>query len=330
MSTTDGVSFEGRVAVVTGAGGGLGRTYALDIARRGGSVVVNDLGGSVEGPGAERSMADSVVEEIRAAGGRAVACYDSVASREGAQAIVATALDAFGRVDAVINNAGNMRIKAFEDYTEDDFNAIVSVHLGGSFHVTQAAWPHLREQGYGRVVFTSSSTGMYGSEMYACYASAKAGVTGLMNVLALEGGPHGIKCNAVMPNAMSRMTDMVSAELAKQMGEDALAEAEQRMAAVGQAMAPEFNTGLAVYLASEACTSSHAIYSACVGRIARVFIGATDGWRGSLEVAASAEDIAAHFEQVRDLASGVHIPESPSDEFRIVLTSPEPVNPKTT
>ncbi|TGD71366.1 SDR family NAD(P)-dependent oxidoreductase [Mangrovimicrobium sediminis] len=318
------ISFAGRVAIVTGAGGGLGRTYALDIARRGGAVVVNDLGGSVEGPGAGRSMADAVVEEITAAGGRAVASYDSVASRAGAQAIVDTALETFGRVDAVINNAGNMRVKAFEEYSEEDFDAILRVHLGGSFNVTQAAWAHFKARGYGRVVFTSSSTGMYGSELYACYAAAKAGITGLMNVLSLEGAPHGITCNAVMPNAISRMTDMVSAELAERMGETAMAEAAERMAVIGDAMSPAFNTGLAVYLASEACTSTHAVYSACVGRIARVFIGATEGWHGALDAPASAEDIATHFEQICDLSGGVHIPQGPGDEFQIVLARPQP------
>ncbi len=321
------VSFAGRVAIVTGGGGGLGRSYALDIARRGGAVVVNDLGGSVEGPGSDHTMADAVVEEIRSAGGSAVASYDSVASREGARNIVQTALDAFGQVDAVINNAGNMRVKRFEEFSGEDFAAILGVHLGGSFNVTQAAWPHMQARGYGRVVFTSSSTGMYGAELYACYAAAKAGITGLMNVLSLEGAPSGILCNAVMPNAISRMTDMVSAELAKSMGEDELKAMSEHMEVIGNAMAPDFNTGLAVYLASESCTSTHAVYSACVGRIARVFTGTTEGWHGSMQIPASADDIAANFREICDLSRGAHIPEGPDDEFRIVLTQPAPAVP---
>lgn len=319
------ISFEGRVAVVTGAGGGLGRTYALDIARRGGAVVVNDLGGSVEGPGGSSTLADGVVAEIRAAGGRAIANYDSVASREGAQGIVQSALDEFGRIDAVINNAGNMRVNFFEDFSEEDWSSVLGVHLGGTFNVTQAAWPHLKAQGYGRVVFTSSSTGMYGAEMYAPYAAAKAGITGLMNVLSLEGGPHGVLCNAVMPNAMSRMTDRVVERMTEIIGEDAMAADTANMAAVQNSMNPEFNTGLAVYLASEACTSTQSVYSSCAGRMARVFIGATDGWRGSMETPATAEQIAEHFAEIGDFSRGVHAPAGPGDEFRIVLTRPDPI-----
>lgn len=315
------ISFKDQVVIVTGAGGGLGRTYALDIARRGGAVVVNDLGGSVKGPGGSSEMADSVVAEIKAAGGRAVASYDSVATWAGAQRIVETALNEFGRVDALINNAGNMRLGLFETLSDEDLGALLSVHLVGAFNVTKAVWPHMKAQGYGRVVFTSSSTGMYGSELYACYASAKAGITGLMNVLALEGKPHGILCNALMPNALSRMTDMVVSELA-QMGVSVSAD---HLPIIKNSMDPTFNTGLAVYLASRECASTRAAYSSCAGRMARVFVGATEGWHGSMETPATAEDIAAHFEEIRDLSSGVHIPEGPDDEFRIVLAKPKPV-----
>src|SRR3974390_73626 len=186
------ISFKDQVAIVTGAGGGLGRTYALDIARRGGAVVVNDVGGSVKGPGGSREMANRVVAEINTAGGRAIANYDSVATWNGAQRIVETAISEFGRVDALINNAGNMRVNMFEDFSDDDLSAILSVHLVGTFNVTKAVWPHMKAQDYGRVVFTSSSTGMYGDKLYACYASAKAGITGLMNVLSLAGKHPGI------------------------------------------------------------------------------------------------------------------------------------------
>ena len=320
------ISFKDQVVIVTGAGGGLGRTYALDIARRGGAVVVNDLGGSVRGPGGSSEMADRVVAEIKAAGGRALASYDSVATWDGAKRIVDAAITEFGRVDALINNAGNMRVNAFEDFSEDDLGAILSVHLVGAFNVTKAAWPLMKAQGYGRVVFTSSSTGMYGDKLYACYASAKAGVTGLMNVLSIEGRPHGILCNALMPNAISRMTDMVLSEQAK-MGNNLAGNSASLMSAVKNSMDPAFTTGLAVYLASEACASTHAIYSSCAGRMARVFVGTTEGWHGSLETPATAEDIASHIEEIRDLPGGVHVPVGPGDEFRIALTRPQPVTP---
>lgn len=318
------VRFDNQVVIVTGAGGGLGRSYALDIARRGGAVVVNDLGGSVKGPGASSEAADRVVAEIKAAGGSAVANYDSVATRDGAQRIVDAAMKAFGRVDALINNAGNMRVSSFEDASDEDLSSILSVHLVGTFNVTQAVWPQMRAQGYGRVVFTSSSAGMYGNELYACYAAAKAGVIGLMNVLAHEGKSHGILCNALMPNAFSRMTDMVEAELT-QTGNGGSVDSAAFRAIVKNSMSPTFTTGLAVYLASAACTSTKAIYSSCAGRMARVFIGATEGWHGSIETPAAAEDIAAHIDEICDQTRGLHTPISPSDEFRIALSRSVPL-----
>ncbi len=314
------ISFKDRVAIVTGAGGGLGRAYALDIARRGGAVVVNDLGGSVEGPGGSPQLADKVVAEIRASGGRAVANYDSVASREGAQRIVDSAINEFGRIDAVINNAGNMRFKAFEELTAEDLDALLAVHLKGTFNVSQASWPHMKAQGYGRIVSTSSSTGMYGDNLYACYAAAKGGISGLMNVLAHEGQPHGILCNTLMPNAITRMTDVVSSQMDRENRERAAAQ----MAVVKNAMDPTFSTGLAVYLASEACSSTRGIYSSCAGRLARVFVATSEGWHGSREAPATAEEVADHFAEISDLSKGGHIPTSPSDEFRIVLTRPDP------
>ncbi len=317
------ISFKDRVVIVTGAGGGLGRSYALDIARRGGAVLVNDLGGSVEGPGGSSQMADEVVAEIRAAGGRAIANYDSVATGMGAKRIVDAAINEFGRVDALINNAGNMRYKPFEELSEADLNALLSVHLLGTFNVTKAVWPHMKSQNYGRIVFTSSSAGMYGDECYAGYAAAKAGVTGLMNVLAHEGQSHGILCNVLMPNAATRMTDMVSTL----MDQDDIEKSNALMASIKNSMDPQFSAGLVVYLASEACTSTHQIFSSCGGRIARVFIGTCEGWHGSQENPASAEDVAGHFEEIRDLSNGVHIPTSPGDEWRIVVTRPEPLVP---
>lgn len=315
------VSFKNRVAIVTGAGGGLGRTYALEIAKRGGAVVVNDLGGSVEGAGGSTNMADKVVEEIKAAGGQAVASYDSVATREGAQRIAQTAIDTFGRIDALINNAGNMRYKPFEQWSEEDFAALISVHLNGTFNVCQAVWPHMKQQGYGRIVSTSSSAGMFGDEFYAGYSSAKAGITGLMNVLSHEGKAHGILCNLLMPVALTRMTDNVSA----QMDSDDIEKSADLLAAVQNAMDPSFTTPLAVYLASEACTTTRELYSSCAGRIARVFVGATQGWQGPRDQPCSADDIAANIDLIRNLSNGIHVPDSPGDELRIVLTNPEPV-----
>ena len=304
------LSFENRVVIVTGAGGGLGRAYALDIAKRGGAVVVNDLGGSVKGEGASTSMADAVVAEIREAGGKAIANYDSVATMEGARRIAASAMEAYGRIDALINNAGNMRFADFEELTEEDLASLISVHLVGSFNITQAVWPVMKAQGYGRVVFTSSAAGMFGHKQMAAYGAAKGGVTGLMNVLSVEGKAHGILCNAVLPNALSRMTASV--------GASGTTEPNPYMRSILPTMQPEFMTGLAVYLASDVCQTTHSIYSSLGGRAARAFIGLTDGWYGSRETPSTAEDIAANIDTIRDVSAGFHIPESLPDEYRIV------------
>lgn len=309
------ISFKDRAVIVTGAGGGIGRSYALDLAKRGAAVLVNDLGGAVDGEGASTSMADAVVAEIIENGGRAVANYDSVATSDGAQRMVAAALENFGRIDALVNNAGNMRADWFEQTKREDFESLLAVHLIGTYNVSKEVWPHMKNQGYGRLVFTASSAGLFGNPMNCTYGAAKAGIVGLMNVLANEGKPHGILCNAVMPNAISRMAEKVSQDM------DA-AELQARaplLAKLGNSMAPEFNAGIAVYLASEQCTTTHSIYSSCAGRIARVFVGATAGWQGSREQASTAEDIAAHIEQIRSLDNGIFLPETPFEEYKTVL-----------
>ncbi|MEV0465920.1 SDR family oxidoreductase [Nocardia tengchongensis] len=201
-----------RVIIVTGAGGGLGREYALLLAREGALVVVNDLGGARDGSGAGHNMADAVVEEIRAAGGTAVANYDSVATEEGAKALVQTAIDSFGAVHGIVNNAGILRDMSFVKMTPEAFEAVQRVHLFGSFYVTHAAWPHFREQGFGRVVMATSTSGLYGNFGQANYGAAKMGLVGMMNTLAIEGRKYDITVNAVAPMAATRMTADIASE----------------------------------------------------------------------------------------------------------------------
>lgn len=195
-----------KVVIVTGAGGGLGRAYARFLADNGALVVVNDLGGARDGSGSGTSMADSVVEEIRGSGGQAVADYSSVATREGAEAIVATAIEQFGAVHGVVNNAGILRDGAFHKMTDENWDAVIKVHLYGGYHVSRAAWPHLREQKFGRIVVATSTSGLYGNFGQANYGAAKLGLVGMINTLAIEGAKYGITANAVAPLAATRMT----------------------------------------------------------------------------------------------------------------------------
>ncbi len=208
-----------RGGVVTEAGGGLGRAYALALGANGAKVVVNDLGGARDGSGGGNEMADAVVAEIRDAGGDAVANYDSVATEDGAAATVQTAIEQFGAIHGVINNAGILRDSAFHKMSADDFDAVVSVHLRGGFHVTRAAWPHFREQRFGRVVMASSTSGPYGNFGQANYGAAKNGLAGLTNTLASEGGKYDIRVNAITPMAATRMTaDIAPQELLDKLG----------------------------------------------------------------------------------------------------------------
>lgn len=281
------IDFADQVVIVTGAGRGLGRLYALEFAQRGAAVVVNDLGGSMQGDGADTSVADQVVEEIRRGGGRAVASHDSVASPEGGEAIVRTALQAFGRLDAVVSNAGIFSSIDFENLTADAWRRMLNVHLDGAFFLSQPAFRVMKSQGYGRFVFTSSSAGLFGQPQEAHYAAAKAGIVGLSNVIAIEGEACGIKANSILPFGYSRMvTETVG-------GDDAAAQIPFL-----QLIDPRLVVPMAVFLASRACELSHHNYSAGAGRYARVFAGLGEGWLAPPGSVPTAEDIAANLGQV--------------------------------
>ena len=282
------MDFNDQVVVVTGAGRGLGRLYALDLARRGASVVVNDLGSAMGGDGADSSVADEVVEEIRDAGGVAVASHDSVDSPEGGAAIVETALGEFGRVDAVVSNAGIFHTRPFEELTSDEWRRMLQVHLDGAFHVSQPAYRVMQAQGGGRFVFIASSAGLFGQPNSAHYAAAKAGTFGLANVIAIEGAAHGIRANCVLPFGYSRM-------VFETVGDRDALEPEPGFL---HAIEPELVVPIVVYLASRACEVTHQAFSACAGRFARVFVGLSGGWVAPRGSAPSAEDIAEHFATV--------------------------------
>jgi len=292
------IRYDGRVAVITGAGGGLGKTYALEMARRGAKVVVNDLGGKADGTGAGHSMADQVVEEIKKAGGEAVANYDSVSTPEGGEAIIQSALDAFGKVDVVVNNAGILRDKTFVKLTPEELGIVIDVHLKGAFYVSQPAFRAMKEKGYGRFIFTSSAAGILGNFGQTNYGAAKMGLVGLMNVLSVEGAKYNIKCNAIAPTARTRMT-------------------EELLGPLAPLLDPETVTPLVVYLGSEACELTHEIFSVGGGRFARMFIGLTPGWVAEARAKVSADDIAAHIDQIRD-PEGYTIPANITDELRIL------------
>ena len=292
------IRYDGRVAVITGAGGGLGKTYALEMARRGAKVVVNDLGGKSDGTGAGHSMADQVVEEIKNAGGEAVANYDSVSTPEGGEGIIQSALNAFGRVDVVVNNAGILRDKTFLKLTPDELGIVLDVHLKGAFYVSQPAFRAMKEKGYGRFIFTSSAAGILGNFGQTNYGAAKMGLVGLMNVLSVEGAKYNIKCNAIAPTARTRMT-------------------EELLGPLAPLLDPETVTPLVVYLGSEACELTHEIFSVGGGRFARMFIGLAPGWVADGGKKVSAEDVADHIEQIRN-PEGYTIPANITDELRIL------------
>jgi NAD(P)-dependent dehydrogenase (short-subunit alcohol dehydrogenase family) len=286
------IDFEGRVAIVTGAGRGLGRLYALELARRGSRVVVNDLGTSVHGQGADASVAAQLVAEIEDLGGVAVASEHSVANPAGGQAIIDTALDEFGRVDAVVSNAGILKPAPFEELTNDDWRRTLGVHLDGAFHVAQPAFRAMKRQGYGRFVFISSSAGAFGQHETAHYSAAKTGLWGLANVIALEGADHGILANAVLPFGRSRMADATN---------EASDQAAPGVDLFLDTIKPELVVPLVVFLASPRCDFTHQIYSAGGGRFARVFVGLGEGWFAGDGATPTADDVAAHLAEIMRL-----------------------------
>jgi NAD(P)-dependent dehydrogenase (short-subunit alcohol dehydrogenase family) len=290
---TGELRFDGRVAVVTGAGNGLGRAHALLLASRGASVVVNDLGGDIHGTGSS-AAARAVVDEITATGGSAVASTASVASVAGGEAIVQTALDTFGCIDILINNAGIIRDRVFHRMEPDMIDAVLDVHLRGTFNVTRPAWIRMRESGYGRILNTTSISGILGMYGQANYGAAKMGVIGLTRVLCHEGAKFGIKINALAPVAKTRMSD-------------------ELMAAdwMDKALDPSRVAPVAAFLVHEDCPVTGEIYSAGGGRVNRFFIGLTPGY---FTPDPTVEDVAENFDRIRDEA-GYSIQHDPSDEF---------------
>ena len=292
------IRFDGRVAVITGAGGGLGKTYALEFARRGAKVVVNDLGGSSDGTGKGTNMADQVVDEIKAAGGEAAANYDSVSTPEGGASIIQTAVDNFGKVDIVVNNAGILRDRSFVKLSPEELGLVLDVHLKGAFYVSQPAFRLMKDQRYGRFVFTSSAAGLLGNFGQTNYGAAKMGLVGLMHVLSVEGAKYDIKSNAIAPTARTRMT-------------------EELLGPIAEFLDPETVTPLVTYLCSEQCEFTHEIYSVGGGRFARMFVGLTPGWIAGKATVVSAEDIADKIGQIRDTESYI-IPEGIGDEMKAI------------
>ena len=290
------VSFENRVVIVTGAGNGLGKAYALELGKRGAKVVVNDLGGAVDGSGSGNSPADDVVNEIIENGGEAVANYDSVATKDGGESIVQTAVDSFGTVDAVINNAGILRDKSFANMTEEEFSLIIEVHLKGTYFVTQPAFKIMKENNYGRIVNVASPSGIFGNFGQTNYGAAKMGIVGLTNVLAIEGAKYNIKVNVIAPTAYTRMTEAL-------LPED-----------VGKLFSAELVTPMVTYLASEACEPTHEIFGVAAGRFARIGIITHEGY---VNTEATAEDIASNIEEIRTIIDGSY-PLSNEDELMLI------------
>jgi NAD(P)-dependent dehydrogenase (short-subunit alcohol dehydrogenase family) len=291
------LDFTGQTALITGAGGGLGREYALLLTSRGAEVVVNDLGGSVDGTGASAGAAEKVAQEIRDAGGSAVASTDSVSTPEGAAGMVRRALEEFGKLDILINNAGILRDKSFHNMTEADLDAVIDVHLRGTCYVTLHAWRAMRERSYGRIINTTSNSGLIGNFGQANYGAAKMGIVGLTRVLAIEGARRNIHVNAVAPAAATRMTEsLLTAEAA-------------------EALAPARVAPVVAWLAHPACETTGEVISAGGGRVARYFIGLTPGY---LSRSLTVEDVRDHWEQARS-TDGFIVPQNPGEELELFM-----------
>ena len=272
-----------RVIVVTGAGGGLGREYALTLAREGASVVVNDLGGARDGTGAGHSMADEVVKEIKDARGRAVANYDSVADADGAANVIKTAVDEFGKVDGVVSNAGILRDGTFHKMPFENWDAVLKVHLYGGFNVIRAAWPHFREQSFGRVVVATSTSGLFGNFGQANYSAAKLGLVGLINTLAQEGAKYNIKTNAVAPIAATRMTeDILPPEVFKK-------------------LTPEYVAPVVAYLCSEEVPDTASVFIVGGGKVQRAALFQNEGV--TFTDVPSFDEVAAKWNEIDDLSA---------------------------
>jgi NAD(P)-dependent dehydrogenase (short-subunit alcohol dehydrogenase family) len=281
--------FDGRVAVVTGGGRGLGRSYAMLLASQGAKVVVNDPGGSITEYGTDAGPAEEVAREITSAGGEAVANTESVATPVGGQAIIDTALDRYGRIDILVHNAGNVRPASLKEMTYDDFESVVDVHLRGAFHIVRPAFPLMCEAGYGRIVLTSSIGGLYGNHEVANYAVAKSGVVGLSNVAAIEGAAHGVKSNVIVPAAVTRMAEGIDTTAYPPMG-------------------PELVAPVVGWLAHESCSVTGEMLIALAGRVARAIVAETPGvYRPSWSIA----DVGDHIAAIRDASDPVIFPVVP-------------------
>jgi NAD(P)-dependent dehydrogenase (short-subunit alcohol dehydrogenase family) len=273
--------FDNRIAVITGAGRGLGREYALLLASRGAKIVVNDPGASLKGEGVDIGPAAEVVRDIKAAGGDAVACTDSVATPDGGKAIIQAALDTYGRIDILIHNAGIVRRGSLEELSYEDFELVLDVHLRGGFHVVRPAFPLMAKGGYGRIVLTSSINGIYGNANVANYSVAKAGLIGLSNVAALEGAAKGIKSNVIMPAAVTRMSEGVDTSAFPPMD-------------------PQMVAPAVAYLAHESCAMTGELMISAAGRVARAFPAES---RGVYRATWSVEDVASNIDAIRSTAS---------------------------
>ncbi len=282
--------FDNRVAVITGAGRGLGKAYALLLASKGARVVVNDPGGSLKGDGVDAGPAQEVVNEIKAAGGEAVACTESVATPEGGKAIVQSAIDHYGRVDILIHNAGNVRYGSLKELSYEDFESVLSVHLRGAFHVVREAFPLMCKAGYGRIVLTSSIGGLYGNQRVTNYGMSKAAMIGLCNVAALEGAAEGVKCNIIVPGAVTRMAEGIDISQYPPMG-------------------PELVAPVVGWLSHESCSITGEMLVSIAGRIARAFIGETAGVYQPLW---TVEQVGERIDAIRDTKEPWILPVVPS------------------